>query len=224
MNDVVPSETVENYLKQLYFVQQQTAERLVPMGQLATAMDVAPGTVTSMVKALHESGLVEYEPRGGVCLTKNGRTLALRVVRRHRLVELFLVESLGLDWSEVHEEAEKLEHVISEKVLERLDEHLGHPSVDPHGDPIPGPKGEVASTPRVSLVDCEMKVPIRVTRVLDQDPMFLQFVEEAGLTPGSGAVVERRDATADAVTVRPEGAGVVTLGTAAAVKILVEAV
>ena len=113
----MPSITVENYVKQLYLEQQNTPHELVPMGVLAAAMGVVPGTVTTMVKALADSGLVEYEPRGGVRLTRGGEQLALHVLRRHRLVELFLVKVLGLDWSEVHDEAEELEHAISDKVL-----------------------------------------------------------------------------------------------------------
>ena len=101
----MPSSTVENYLKCIYLQQQRTKPQLVPMGRLAHAMGVAPGTATSMVKTLHEAGLVQYEPRGGTCLTERGERLALHVLRRHRLVELFLVEFLGLDWSEVHDEA-----------------------------------------------------------------------------------------------------------------------
>src|SRR5208337_5423435 len=101
--------------------------------RLASAMGVVPGTATSMVKALADSGLVEYEPRGGVRLTRSGEQLALHVLRRHRLVELFLVKSLGLDWSMVHDEADMLEHSISERVLERMDALLVHPTADPHG-------------------------------------------------------------------------------------------
>src|SRR5215217_938715 len=134
--------TVENYLKTLYSEQQRAqAGELVPMGSVAAAMNVTPGTATSMIKALAESGLVDYEPRGGVRLTTKGEKLALHVLRRHRLVELFLVEVLGLDWSEVDEEAEELEHAISDKVLARIDHTLGHPHFDPHGDPIPSSKG-----------------------------------------------------------------------------------
>src|SRR3954469_20129180 len=115
------------------------------MGRLATAMAVTPGTATTMIKAIAEANLVMYEPRTGVRLTKAGEQLALHVLRRHRLVELFLVKVLELDWSEVHEEAELLEHAISDKVLERIDSFLEHPSVDPHGDPIPTSKGKVNS-------------------------------------------------------------------------------
>src|SRR6476661_10924595 len=120
--------TVENYLKTIYTAQQRAGGELVAMGAMAAAMRVTPGTATSMVKALAESGLVEYEPRGGVRLSAKGQRLALHVLRRHRLVELFLVEVLKLDWSEVDVEAEELEHAISDKVLERMDAVLGRPA------------------------------------------------------------------------------------------------
>src|SRR3982751_5807253 len=139
------SSTVENYLKQIYLEQQSLGAELVPMGRLATAMTVPPGTATTMIKALAEANLVNYEPRTGVRLTRPGEQLALHVLRRHRLVELFLVKVVGLDWSEVHDEAEELEHAISDKVLDRIDTLLGHPSVDPHGDPIPSAQGKVAT-------------------------------------------------------------------------------
>src|SRR4051812_8107696 len=214
--------TVENYLKQLYLEQQNSAEELVQMGKLATAMGVVPGTATSMVKALADSGLVSYEPRFGAKLTKGGEQLALHVLRRHRLVELFLVKVLGLDWSEVHEEAEELEHAISDKVLDRIDALLGHPETDPHGDPIPSAKGHVNDVATSSLANCEMDTSLRVARVLDQDPTFLQFVSRSGLTPGVEVMVEAREKVAGSVSVRPDGAKLVTLGTAAAEKILVE--
>ncbi|HTL27965.1 MAG TPA: metal-dependent transcriptional regulator [Tepidisphaeraceae bacterium] len=217
----MPSSTVENYLKQIY-LEQQSGEALISMGQIAAAMGVVPGTATSMIKTLADSGLVEYEPRGGVRLTAGGRQLALHVLRRHRLVELFLVKVLALDWSEVHDEAEELEHAISDKVLERIDALLGHPQVDPHGDPIPSAKGQVNDVATSSLANCATDTSFRVARVLDQDPAFLQFVSRSGLTPGVGVTVESREAIAGAVSVRPEGAGRITLGTAAAEKILVE--
>jgi DtxR family Mn-dependent transcriptional regulator len=218
----LPSSTVENYLKKLYLEQQQTSEKLVAMGKLAAVMGVVPGTATSMVKALADSGLVSYEPRGGVRLTPAGEQLALHVLRRHRLLELFLVRVLGMDWSEVHAEAEELEHAVSDKVLDRIDEILGHPSVDPHGDPIPSADGDVAAASLSSLVDCPVGRLLRVARVIDQNPTFLQFVERCGLTPGVHLHVEHRDLLAAAVHVRPEGRDAQTLGTAAAQKILVE--
>src|SRR4051812_21483304 len=166
----MPSITVENYLKTLFTEQQHAGGgELVTMGTVAAAMNVTPGTATSMVKALAESGLVDYEPRGGVRLSSRGEKLALHVLRRHRLVELFLVEVLGLDWSEVDEEAEELEHAISDKVLEKIDDLLHHPRVDPHGDPIPTAKGKIAHRAMVSLSECELNRPMRVARVVDQN-------------------------------------------------------
>jgi DtxR family transcriptional regulator, Mn-dependent transcriptional regulator len=219
----MPSSTVENYLKQLYLEQQSAPDALVPMGRLASAMGVVPGTATTMVKALADSGLVAYEPRTGTRLTPGGEQLALHVLRRHRLVELFLVKVVGLDWSEVHAEAEELEHAISDKVLEKIDALLGHPQVDPHGDPIPSAKGQVADAPVQTLADCSLEHPVRIARITDQNPAFLQFVERLGLMPGTSAVVLGRDALADSVTLRPQRGDVVTLGTSAAGKIFVDA-
>jgi DtxR family Mn-dependent transcriptional regulator len=220
----MPTPTVENYLKQIYLEQQAAddVDELVPMGKLAVAMNVVPGTATSMIKALADSGLVDYEPRGGARLTRGGRQLALHVLRRHRLVELFLVKVLGLDWSEVHDEAEELEHAISDKVLDRIDALLGHPAVDPHGDPIPTAKGKVGDTPIASLADCPLNRPVKVARVIAQDPPFLQFLHRCRLTPGTTVRVEKRDDQADAVVVKRDASEAITLGTAAAAKILVE--
>lgn len=214
--------TVENYLKQIYLEEAQAPGERVPMGRLAAAMGVVPGTATSMIKALADSGLVDYEPRGGVRLAPGGQQLALHVLRRHRLLELFLVKVLGLDWSEVHDEAEELEHVISDKVLDRMDQYLDHPSVDPHGDPIPSARGHVAASPQESLANCKTNLPLRIARVVDQDPQFLQFVNRCGLMPGLTVVVEVRDSLAGAVWVRPEQRRALTLGFPAAEKILVE--
>jgi len=219
----MPSSTVEDYLKQIYLEQQAgDAGQLVPMGRLAAAMGGGPGTATSMVKTLADSGLVSYEPRGGLRLTRGGEQLALRVLRRHRLVELFLVKMLGLDWSEVHAEAEELEHAISDKVLERIDAILGRPRVDPHGDPIPSAKGKLAEPRHGSLLNVETGARMRVARVIDQNPAFLQFINRCGLTPGTILTIESRDPLAAAVTVKPENHTAVTLGTDAAAKILVE--
>ena len=225
----MPSRTVEDYLKALYAEQQREQQRgggeLVAMGALAAAMNVAPGTATAMVKTLADAGLVEYEPRGGVKLSGQGEKLALHVLRRHRLVELFLVVVLGLDWSEVDIEAEELEHAISDKVMERIDENLGHPQFDPHGDPIPSAKGKIPHRrATVSLAECELDRPMRVARVVDQNPQFLQFVDRHSLRPGTELVVRSRDEIADAVAVHPRNQPALTLGTAAAAKILVEAV
>lgn len=214
--------TVEDYLKQLYLEQQASPAELVAMGKLAAAMGVVPGTATSMVKALSDSGLVSYEPRSGAKLTKAGEQLALHVLRRHRLVELFLVKILGLDWSEVHAEAEELEHAISDKVLDRIDAILEHPSVDPHGDPIPPAKGKMVGHRQASLLDCELHTAVRLARVSDQEPTFLQFLNRCGLTPGTTLTVRSRDPHAASVTVMTGAKSPLTLGTAAAAKIFVE--
>ena len=130
------------------------------MGQIAAALGVTPGTATTMVKALAESGLVQYEPYSGVRLTAAGERLAGLVLRRHRLVELFLVQVMGLRWDEVHEEAEKLEHVVSERLIERMDEMLGRPEVDPHGDPIPDADGAIRQRELQTLLDCPLDTPV----------------------------------------------------------------
>ncbi len=214
--------TVENYLKNLYLEQRRDPTQMVPMGRLAAAMNVVPGTATSMVKTLADSLLVEYEPRGGVRLTHSGEQLALHVLRRHRLLELFLVKVLGLDWSQVHDEADQLEHAVSDVVLERIDALLNHPTVDPHGDPIPSAKGHLHEPARMSLADCTLGIPQRVARVLDQDPQFLQFLDRQGLIPGATLTVEKRERESEAVKIRIPRREEVSLGLIAAAKILVE--
>lgn len=222
---MLPSSTVENYLKAIYQgeAQLRAGARLVPMGQVAQAMNVTPGTATTMVKALAESGLAEYEPYSGVRLTAAGGKLAGLVLRRHRLVELFLVQVMGMSWAEVHEEAEQLEHVVSERLIERIDEMLGHPTHDPHGDPIPSPEGTIAARELDSLLTCPVGTPLRVTRVADQDPAFLRFIESNGLKPGQPVEVEARDAAADSVRLRGRDRTPITIGARAASKLLVEA-
>jgi DtxR family transcriptional regulator, Mn-dependent transcriptional regulator len=219
----MPTSTVENYLKRLYLEQRAAEDGIVAMGRLAAVMGVVPGTATSMVKALADSGLVEYEPRGGARLTHSGEQLALHVLRRHRLVELFLVRVLDLDWSVVHDEADTLEHAISDRVLERIDALLGHPTVDPHGDPIPTSKGQLHEPRRMSLADCPVREPQQIARVLDQDPQFLQFLDRNGLIPGATVTVAKREAEAEAVKVRIARRDEISLGVAAAAKILVQA-
>jgi len=220
----MPSRTVEDYLKHLYLLERGpvSPSGQVAMGGLAAAVGVTAGTATSMVKNLSESGLVDYEPRAGVRLTKAGTKLALQVLRRHRLIELFLVQTLGLDWSEVHEEAEELEHAISDKVLEKIDTLLGHPDTDPHGDPIPPSTGSPKQEKLTPLNDCAINTTAKVARVRDQEPAFLQFVDKHGLTPGAQFTVESHTPSADAITVRPQDRDPVTLGSAAAGKIMVK--
>ena len=220
---MLPSSTVENYLKAIYQGQSSLASgaRLVPMGQVAAALGVTPGTATTMVKALAESGLAEYEPYSGVRLSPAGEKLAGLVLRRHRLVELFLVQVMGMSWAEVHDEAEQLEHVVSERLIERIDDMLGHPTHDPHGDPIPNPEGAIMAKHLESLLTCPVGTPLRVTRIADQDPAFLRFIESNDLKPGQQVEVESRDAAADSVRLR-RNHHELTIGTGAASKLLVE--
>jgi DtxR family Mn-dependent transcriptional regulator len=220
---MLPSSTVENYLKAIYLGvgALDQPNRLLPMGQLAAALGVAPGTATTMVKTLAESGLVEYEPYTGVALTPAGDRLAALVVRRHRVVELFLVRVMGYRWDEVHDEAEQLEHVVSDRLIDRMDEMLGRPEVDPHGDPIPDPKGIVKPQPAQTLLTCPLHTQVTITRVIDQDKSFLRFIENHHLKPGESIEVEDRDAVSDSVRVRGKNDQRITIGTRAASKVLV---
>jgi len=216
------SATVEDYLKRIWVEQHARPDERVPMGRLAKVVGVAPGTATAMVKALAEGGLVEYEPYVGVRLTPNGDRLALRVLRRHRLVEQFLVEVLGMDWSEVHAEAEQLEHAISDRLLERVDAYLGRPRTDPHGDPIPTANGRVARGGRANLTQAKPGRRLEVARVLDQSPGFLRAMARHGLRPGAKLRIARLDEAAGTIDLELSSRRkVVTLGEAAAAKILV---
>ena len=227
---MLASQTVENYLKAIYLAQSALPRRdereddgpnLVPMGQLASALGVVPGTATTMVKALAESGLVHYEPYMGVRLTAAGEKLAALVLRRHRLIEQFLVQVLGMNWSEVHDEAERLEHAVSERLIDRIDDMLGRPSVDPHGDPIPGPEGKLDPQTYADLLSSPTNTPLLVARVTDQDAKFLRFIEERNLKPGQRLAIVGRDSASDSVTVRSESGEETTIGARAASKVLV---
>jgi len=215
------SVTVENYLKHILLLS-AGADGLVPMGALAGALGVVPGTVTTMVKALAADGLVVHAPRRGVRLTAAGRRLALGVLRRHRLVETFLVNVLKMDWGAVNAEAEQLEHAISDAVLDRLDALLGHPPVDPHGDPIPSRQGQLPSQVYATLATCGLARPLRVMRVTDQSVEFLEFAEKNGLLPGAAVRVSDRNLTSGLVALRRRGGRPLALSLVAAGRILVE--
>lgn len=218
----MPSIAVENYLKHILLLAEET-DGLVPMGALASALAVVPGTATTMVKALAAEGLVDHRPRHGVQLTDEGRRLALGVIRRHRLIETFLVEVLDMDWSGVHAEAEQLEHAISDEVLNRLDALLGHPATDPHGDPIPSAHGKLRSSVYASLATCVVTRPLRIVRVTEQTTDFLQFARAHGLLPGEIVQIADRNLAAGLVTLKKKTGGrAFSLGLAAAGKILVE--
>lgn len=213
--------TVENYLKHILLLSDD-GDSLVSMGALATSLDVVPGTVTTMVKALAAERLVQHQPRQGVRLTDQGRRLALGVIRRHRLVETFLVNVLKMDWASVHTEAEQLEHAISDDVLNRLDALLGHPTTDPHGDPIPSAQGKLNAQVYATLATSLLAKPLRVVRVTDQSAEFLQFADQNGLLPGATLRVTDRNLTAGLVTLKKPGRPATALSLAAAGKILVE--
>jgi len=189
----MPTSTVENYLKAI-LVRSSDGGSIVSTGALAEALGVTPGTITTMVKSMAARGLLEHQPREGVRLTDEGRAHALAVVRKHRLVETFLVQMLKMDWKEVHEEAEALEHAISDRVLLRIDAILGHPATDPHGDPIPSRKSPLLDRGKgVTLATCETQRQLRVERILDQSPPFLEFIQKTGLKPGARVRVRERD-------------------------------
>jgi DtxR family Mn-dependent transcriptional regulator len=215
------SVTVENYLKHILLLSEE-ADGLVPMGALSAALSVVPGTVTTMVKALAADGLVVHQPRHGVKLTAAGCRLALSVLRKHRLVETFLVHVLKMDWGAVHAEAEQLEHAISGAVLDRLDALLGHPATDPHGDPIPSRQGKLRSQVYATLATCVLARPLRVVRVTEQTAEFLQFAEHNGLLPGAAIRVADRSLAAGLVTLQRRGGRPIALSLAAAGRILVE--
>jgi DtxR family Mn-dependent transcriptional regulator len=221
---MLASSTVENYLKAIYTGAAALGDRqrLLPMGQLAAAVGVTPGTATTMVKTLAESGLVEYEPYAGVALTAAGQKLAALVLRRHRLIELFLVRVMGYSWDEVHDEAELLEHVVTDRLIERIDEMLGRPETDPHGDPIPNAEGLVKPQESQTLLSCPLDTTVTVTRIIDQDKEFLRFIEHHHLKPGESIAVEARDAAADSVRVRGRHDQRITMGARAASKLLVQ--
>ena len=214
--------TVEDYIKHIYVMAEQTDGSEVSMGRVAEALGVVPGTATTMVKALADAGLVHYAPRIGVSLTEPGHKLALHVLRRHRLIEQFLVQVLNFDWSEVHDEAEHLEHVVSDLLLERIDRYMGHPTVDPHGDPIPTAEGVFTERSLQTLMACPLQQPVTVARVSDQNPDFLQYIAQAGLNPGARVEVRSRNLSAESVEVFIENVNSsIVLGTGAAAKVLV---
>jgi len=216
----VASLTVENYVKAIFNIGGGDPSRAVTTGAVAGALRVSPGTVTSMLKTLSEDDLASYTPYEGARLTETGRCLALRILRRHRLIEAFLGKSLGLRWDEVHHDAEQMEHVISDFLVERIDEYLQHPQFDPHGDPIPGADGEIPQVAVVPMSQCKPGSRFRLLRVVDQSPEFLRFLTRSGLSLGlEGRVL---DSLKEAGTVTIQVAErQITLSLEAAARVLV---
>lgn len=197
--------TVEQYLKIIYQQQQRSASKVVQMKQLADAMGVTPGTATSMVKYLNREGYIRYTPRRGVELLDPGRKLALSVVRRHRLIETFLEQVLGYDWTEVHQEAEQLEHAVSNLFVSRLDAYLGHPTADPHGDPIPTEEGRIENRPSYHLAKARPGEMVEIVRLREDSREFLDLMKRQGLLPQEHLAVRRVDEIAGVVTVQHAG-------------------
>lgn len=208
------SSTVEDYLKAIYTLQREDPGGEATVVRLAAALGVTKGTVTTMVRRLRERGLADAERYGGITLTHAGRELAIGMVRRHRILETFLVETLGLDWSEVHAEAERLEHAMSDRVLERLSAFLGDPELDPHGDPIPSADGRVAEGATRPLSSLGVGDRARVARVDDADPRLLESLAAGGLVPGVRFRVV--SASREAVVVKPRRRAELTLTAAEA--------
>jgi len=190
----VPSLTVENYVKAIALISARDhGGDAVATGELAHALNVSPGTVTGMLKTLSEASLATYTPYEGARLTPSGQGLAMKIIRRHRLLELFLVRTLNMSWDEVHEEAEHMEHAASERLIDRIDAFLGHPAVDPHGDPIPRADGTLAEIQGTPLSKLRPGQRFRVVRVVDQDPAFLRYLTECGLDlHATGELAENR--------------------------------
>ncbi|RAX50062.1 metal-dependent transcriptional regulator [Arthrobacter sp. AQ5-05] len=177
----------ENYLKALYALTEWENDP-VTTGNIAAQLGVAPASATSMVSKLAGKDLLVHPPYGAITFTEAGRLAALSVVRRHRLIETFLLKELGYAWDEVHEEAEQLEHTVSTRFIEALAARLGHPAADPHGDPIPGPDGALAIPPAIRLDRFQLAgaaTAAVVSRISDEDPAFLRLCTELGISPGA---------------------------------------
>lgn len=187
---------VEDYVKTIYG---HTEWQRTPITttELAARLGLANSSVTEMVKKLVAAGLVSHEPYGAIELTGQGRELAVRMVRRHRLIETWLVQQLGYGWDEVHDEAEVLEHAVSDRLLDALDEQLGHPVRDPHGDPIPAADGSTVTPDAVLLAELDAGIPATVARISDRDPALLRHLEAEGVTLDANVeVTERGEASA----------------------------
>ncbi len=212
--------TVENYVKAIFKICRQDGNQLATTGRLAIALEVSPGTVTSMLKALSDAGLATYTPYEGVQLTESGLSLALEILRRHRLIESFLADVLNMSWDEVHEDAEQLEHSVSNHLIDRIDEFLRHPEFDPHGDPIPRQDGSLPERSVHPLADAPPESSFTLAQVIDQTPEFLRYLSNAGFVLGCRGIVKSNRPEAGVITI-VVGDNEVSLGIEAAQKMLV---
>src|SRR5438034_9612522 len=173
--------SVEDYLKAIYHLSSQGG--FAATSDIAALLEVAPPSVSGMVKRLSETGLIEHVPYRGVQLTAQGRRAALRMIRRHRVLEVYLSQQLGYDWDGVHTEAERLEHAVSDELIDRMARALGDPQYDPHGAPIPTAAGEIEEAELVSLADVSVGTRLELCQVGSQDPARLRYFAEQGLKP-----------------------------------------
>jgi DtxR family Mn-dependent transcriptional regulator len=198
------SRSIEDYLKAI--LEQEASGTPAQTTAIAESLAVAPASVSGMVKRLAEAGLIAHEPYKGVVLTAGGRRAALRVVRRHRILESYLVSKLGYDWDTVHDEAERLEHAVSDQLIERMAMALGHPQYDPHGAPIPTTGGEIERVNHVSLTEIPVGGVAELRMVSDKDPDRLRYLASLGLKPGATFQVLSRQPFRGPVAIRLAGA------------------
>ncbi len=213
MSDLVSnkpiSTSVGDYLKAIWSL---AGTGSASTNALSERLSVAPASVSNMFVRLQEMGLARHERYHGASLTDSGRAEALRLVRRHRLIETFLLEHLGYHWQEVHDEAERLEHAVSDGFTERLAEFLGHPQHDPHGDPIPASDGTVAAEDSFPLAEAVAGTRVRISKVRDHEARMLAYLEDHGLVPGRTLSVLEVRALDGVVTVEDESGKIHALG------------
>lgn len=220
--DNLNHQAIEDYLKTIYVLAEESTEERVSTSQIAEARDVKPASVTNMIQRLARLNLVDYEKHNGVRLTENGRQIALEVIRHHRLIELYLIEALGFGWDEVHEQADILEHVISEKLEERIAAALDHPIVDPHGDPIPTIDGAIISVEMHPLVSLDVGDSARVARIIDDaNSEMLRYLAQLELMPGADIFVSEIAPFDGPITLQIDGNRIV-IGRSVAASIWVE--
>lgn len=197
------SESVQNFLKSVYALQQEM-ER-VSTNALADVLGISAPSVTDMAQRLEEASLLDYQKYRGVVLTEKGLQAALQIIRRHRLIELYLVEQLGYALHEVHDEAENLEHAVSDRFVEAIAAKLGHPDLDPHGDPIPAEDGTIAHRDLIALVDWPLRTPTSIAQIRAASPDMLEHITERGFTLGSPVEVLARDPFEGPITLLLDG-------------------
>jgi len=209
------SPVAQDYLKFIWSATEWEGDP-VTVKQLSERMGVRAATVSDGIRRLTEQGLLAHEPYGGIELTDEGRRHAVAMVRRHRLIETFLVEQLGYGWDEVHDEAEVLEHAVSDGLIERIDRRLGFPARDPHGDPIPTSDGQPRRPDAVPLLSAPTGVEVVVARISDADPAILRYLDELRIGLDTALTVDEHREYAGDVTVRTADATIVLGATAAA--------